>query len=74
MAFFVSPGALVAGPGADDVYVDAADRPEYTAIGVHHNIPLIGTLGGLLSQRVNAGQCAAGQGMFQLMQDRSLPW
>jgi hypothetical protein len=73
MVVCVPSGALVAGPGADDVYVDAPDRPEYTSIGVHHNIPLVGTLGGLLSQRVNAGQCAAGQGMFQLMQDRSLP-
>jgi hypothetical protein len=61
----------VAGPGADDVDIDAADRPEYTSIGVHHNIPLLGTLGGLLYHKVNTGQCAAGQGMFQLMQDNS---
>lgn len=66
-------GALVPGPDADDEYVDNPFMPRYSSIGVHHNVPLIGALGGLLHQKVSIGQCAAGQGMFQLMQQSVVP-
>jgi hypothetical protein len=73
LSAFANVGALVAGPGADDIYVDALDIPRSTSIGVHFNIPLIGTLGGLIGQKVSIGQCAAGQGMFQLLQASIMP-
>jgi hypothetical protein len=44
-----------------------------SAIGLHHNVPFIGLLGGLLSVGVTPGQCAAGHGLFQLYTVENLP-
>lgn len=60
-------GALVAGPAEDGSFADARARSEQSAVGLHHNAPLIGLLAGLLASGTRAGECAAGHGLFQLL-------
>lgn len=66
-------GALVAGPAKDSTFEDDRTVTAQSAVGLHHNVPLIGLLGGLLSVGVTPGQCAAGHGLFQLYTFNDLP-
>lgn len=66
-------GALVAGPALDGTYLDDRTVSSQSAVGLHHNVPLIGLLGGLIASGVTTGQCAAGHGLFQLYTINSLP-
>lgn len=66
-------GALVAGPTADDSYADLRPRGDQSAVGLHHNAPLVGLLGGLLAVHVLPGECAAGQGLYQIVAVNDLP-
>lgn len=66
-------GALVAGPAQDGSYADDRNLISQSAVGLHHNVPVIGLLGGILSTGVTSGQCAAGHGLFQLYTVQDLP-
>jgi hypothetical protein len=66
-------GALVAGPALDGSYADNRTLSSQSAVGLHHNVPLIGLLGGILSTGVTSGRCAAGHGLFQLFTVQDLP-
>lgn len=66
-------GALVAGPAADDSYADVRVRGEQSGVGIHHNAPLVGLLSGLLAVGVLPGECAAGQGLYQIVAVSGLP-
>lgn len=73
MTVCLSAGALVAGPAQDGTYADDRTFSSESSVGLHHNVPLIGLLGGLLSVGVTPGQCAAGHGLFQLYTVHNLP-
>lgn len=66
-------GALVSGPAADGSFADDRTASAQSSVGVHHNVPLIGLLGGLLASGVTQGQCAAGHGLYQLYAVKGLP-
>lgn len=70
---WLDAGALVSGPGPDGSFADDRTLSAQSSVGLNHNVPLIGLLGGLLSVRVTAGQCAAGHGLFQLYTVDDLP-
>lgn len=67
------PGALVSGPAADDSFDDDRTISSQSGVGLHHNVALVGLLGGLLGGRVTPGQCAAGRGAYQLLAENVLP-
>ena len=66
-------GALVSGPAADDSYADERANSKQSSVGWHFNIPMIGLLAGLQTAGVTPGQCAAGQGLYQLLVVNVLP-
>lgn len=64
----------MAGPAVDGLFTDNRTLSEQSGVGVHHNAPLIGLLGGLLSAGATLpGQCAAGHGLYQLLAVNSFP-
>lgn len=66
-------GALVSGPAIDDTYNDVRADAAQSAVGLHHNIPLIGLLGGLVTSGITQGQCSSGQGLYQMLAVNVLP-
>jgi hypothetical protein len=65
------PGALVLGPEADDSYSDVRVLPG-SAVGLHHNTPLVVALIGLQARGTSPGKCQAGTGLLQTL--THMPW
>jgi hypothetical protein len=61
---WVLTGALVAGPDDKDRYFDSRVGSQ-GKVGVHFNVPLLGTLSGLISRDVEQRQCQKEQGWYQ---------
>ena len=61
---FVLSGALVAGPDDKDRYFDSRVGSQ-SKVGVHYNVPLLGTLSGLITRNVEQRQCQKEQGWYQ---------
>jgi hypothetical protein len=65
----LAEGALVAGPGAADQFVD--DRTSNSsAVGVHYNAPFVAALAGLLDSGASSKSCGQLRGVFQDAFDR----
>lgn len=66
-------GAFVSGPAVNDSYDDIRTNSLQSSVGLHHNVPLIGLLGGLVTSGITQGQCSAGEGLYQMLTVNELP-